>query len=119
MTADFAETYHITNWRSLPLSTVSSLAAQLREDSRVMMALSGRRADRKTALLAIIADRLGTLIWHNTKDGRKGRNPPESIYRKIMEPPEEPEHRTFRNGEEFMRMRTKILGQTGEVRQNG
>lgn len=30
-------------------------------------------------LLAMIADAAHVLAWQNTKDGRKGRNPPQSI----------------------------------------
>lgn len=53
-------------------------------------------------LLAIIADRLGILVWHNTKDGKKGRNQPKSLFKDLTEekkPKEELE--TFQTAEDF------------------
>lgn len=32
---------------------------------------------------AVIIDKLATLIWQNSKDGSKGRNFPESVYKKL------------------------------------
>ena len=36
-------------------------------------------------LLALVVDGINTLIWQQTKDGRKGRNRPESVYKKLTE----------------------------------
>ena len=35
-------------------------------------------------LLSLIVDGINTLIWQRTKDGSKGRNKPESLYKKLL-----------------------------------
>ena len=59
---DFAETYHIYNYRSLPVSLVATLAAGLRDDSRIKLKLNKQRVSNTDLLLAVIADRLGLLL---------------------------------------------------------
>ena len=81
---DFAETYHVFDWRTLPPSTAATLAMGLRPDSRIMQKLSGAPAAADTMLLAMIADSLRILVWQKTKDGRRGKNPPESILEKMQ-----------------------------------
>lgn len=85
---DFAETYHILDYRALSLKTAAALASGLPEDSRIMMKITGRRVDAKTLLLAGILDRLTTLAWFKTEDGHKGRNRPESVLEKLSGKPE-------------------------------
>lgn len=80
---DFAETYHILDMRGLKPTLMATLAAGLREDSRIMMKLSGAKTDTKTLLLASISDRIGLRLWQNTKDGQKGINQPGSIVTEI------------------------------------
>ncbi len=77
---DFAEVYHLYDYKALPLRTAAALFAGLDADSRIMRRLTGNPADTKLTLLAIIADRLGLLIWQNSADGQHGRNRPKSIY---------------------------------------
>ena len=55
---DLAETYHIYDYRSLPVQLVATLSAGLREDSRIMMRLAGAPCSQETLLLAMIADRI-------------------------------------------------------------
>ena len=62
---------------------------------------SGRSTSFNNLLLAVIADRLGFLVWQNTEDGRKGRNKPESIYEKLVKPAPSPALRHFNSIEEF------------------
>lgn len=76
---DFAETYHIYDWRSLPATYAAVLAKGLRPESRIKMALNKEKLSTTQMLQAIIADGIRTLVWHNTEDGHKGENPPESI----------------------------------------
>lgn len=56
---DLAETYHIYDYRSLPLRLVATLAAGLRENSRVKT--TGAKASTTNTLLAMIADHLMAL----------------------------------------------------------
>ena len=85
---DFAETYHILDYRALSLKTAAALASGLSENSRIMMKITGQRIDTKTALLAGILDRLTTLVWFQTVDGHKGRNRPESVLARLNKEPE-------------------------------
>lgn len=76
---DFAETYGIYDFRALPLSLVATLAAGLRDDSRIKMRLSGTKASKTEILLAAAVDRLSMLLWAQTEDGRNNVNRPKSI----------------------------------------
>ena len=77
---DFAETYSIYNYKSLPLKLVATLASGLSGDSRIKRKLSGLNHSIDTLLLACIVDRLSLLLWRDTKDASKGKNKPESLY---------------------------------------
>lgn len=74
-----AETYHILDWRALPLTLAATLAAGLRNNSRVKMAEANIPVSAETLFIATCADALKILVWHNTKDGQKGKNPPMMI----------------------------------------
>ena len=81
LTCDFAEYYHIYNWRALDVSYAATLAAGLPEGSRSMRKLTGFPCDLNTILLAAIADRLSALVWSKTK---KGTKKPEMIIDKLL-----------------------------------
>lgn len=70
---DFAETYHILNYKELSPTLAATLLIGLRDGSRVKMHLSGARVTLDQALLAIISDSLRFLAWTKTKDASKGR----------------------------------------------
>lgn len=76
---DLAETYRIYNWKALPVRTVATLSCGLRENSRVMRAMSGQKQTTDTMLLAAAVDRLSLLVWFQTKDGQKNRKRPPSL----------------------------------------
>ena len=83
-------------------SFVATLTFGLSETSRTKRKLSKQKLSLEEMLLAIIADRLGILVWHNTKDGKKGRNQPKSLFKDLTEekkPKEELE--TFQTAEDF------------------
>jgi len=81
---DLAETYGVLDWRALPLKTAAALSAGLRDDSRIVMKISGRKVPNDTALLAAAVDRLSLLVWSKTKDAEKGRNRPDSILQSLI-----------------------------------
>jgi hypothetical protein len=59
----------------------------LPENSRVMRALNPELVwSWQETLLADIANSLRTLVWHNTKDGHKGRNHPQMIENPAYKP---------------------------------
>ena len=80
MVCDFAETYGVLDYRALPLLTAATLAQGLPDTSRIKRKISGAGAvDTQTALLAIIADRVGHIAWMFSEAGQKGRDHPASI----------------------------------------
>lgn len=60
---DLAETYQVFDYRSLPLQTVATLSAGLRDTSRIIMAMSGTPVSQDTLLLATIGDLLDSIRY--------------------------------------------------------
>jgi len=110
---DFAETYHIYDYKRLPLKMVASLAVGLRDSSRIKMLLSDAPASTEIMLMAAIVDRLSLLVWFQTKDGEKGRNKPRSILETIT--PKESKVSVFESGEDFIKTRENLLHPSQEV----
>lgn len=108
---DMAETYHIFDFRALPVPVLAALACGLGPDSRIKKKMSGTEADSQTLLLATIADRLGWLVWASSEDGRENRNQPQSIVNVLLgkETADAPA-RAFATPEEFERERRRIIG---------
>jgi len=71
---DFAETYQIYDYRSLPLRTVATLAAGLRDNSRIKLLASGTPATQEVLLLAAIADRIDAIRY-----GFADKEPPSLV----------------------------------------
>lgn len=109
---DFAETYHIYDYKRLPLTTVAALAVGLRENSRIKMAMNEAETTTEILLMAAIVDRLSLLVWFNTKDAEKGVNRPQSILEKLS--PKESMMETYESGEDFMKERERLLNQPHE-----
>lgn len=76
---DLAETYHILDYKALPVETLAVLASGLGDKSRIKRKLSGMDIDLDRFLLAGIFDSLSILVWMKTKDGAHNRNRPESM----------------------------------------
>lgn len=83
LVCDLAETYHIYDYRSLPLKLVATLSAGLRDNSRIKLLAAEVPASQDTILLAIIADRVEALRYGLSDDSAKGRNKPVSIVESI------------------------------------
>lgn len=100
---DFAETYHIYNYRALPLHTVGIFACGLRPDSRIYMAMSKSRLTTEQTLLALISDNTRMLAWLNSSDGMHGINRPKSLIEILSGDAkvQESNIQTFQNGQEF------------------
>lgn len=109
---DFAETYHVYDWRALPLQTSATLALGLREDSRIKKKLSKTAVSLEEVLLASAVDRLSFLVWLNTKDGQKGRNRPKSVLDEILGKADESKEKiiAFSSPDEFRRAWEKCVG---------
>ena len=107
---DLAETYQIYDYKRLPLQTVAVFSCGLRENSRIKMKLSQQTASIETMLLAGISDKLGILLWAQTKDGQKGKNRPISILEKVLNlPKKSKEEVAFASAEEFESTRNQLL----------
>lgn len=104
---DFAETYHVHDWKRLPLQTAAAFAAGLRSDSRIMMRLNGQRATLTETLLAATVDNLRLLVWTKTKDAAHGRGQPPSIAAILTGGASDV--MGFDSGEEFEKERAKML----------
>lgn len=87
--------------------TVASFLRGLRPNSRLYLKLSEQKYDLETMLLARAVDNLSILIWRQTKDGQKGKNPPQFISELLMGTEEKIVG--FTTGEEFERARKEIL----------
>ena len=105
---DFAETYHIYDIYQFSAEYIATLAVGLRDDSRIMMKLKGLRVTPELLSLSYIADSIRTLVWFNTKDGKKGINRPASVL-ELMEKisggkqeDNDQDLRGFESGEAFM-----------------
>ena len=103
---DLAETYHIYNYKGLPLLTVATLACGLGHNSRIATKMAGNKYPFDTMIMAAIADRLAILLWRQTKDGQKGRNRPKLL---LEQEKEKDEILTFSSGAEFEAYKKRLL----------
>lgn len=111
LTCDFAETYHIYDWRSLPATYAATLAAGLRDSSRIMMRLSGDKLTAERLLLASVADHVRLLVWQNTRDGHEGENQPQSMLQLMLNPNvEDKASEGFDSPEDFNAWRQSMIG---------
>lgn len=111
LVCDLAETYQIYDWRSLPVRTVATLAAGLRDNSRIKMIMRGETVLLETVLQAAIADGIRQLCWLNSEDGRKNINRPQYILNTLLNKEEsaEPEIVTFNSGAELEEYRRRLI----------
>lgn len=109
LVCDFAETYHVIDWRALPVRLAAILAAGLRDDSRIKVKLSGQRYPFGTLLLAAAVDRLSTLVYFQTKDAQKGTNKPHLILDSLQGVKED-DAVVFDSIEDFETARRRLIG---------
>lgn len=108
---DMAETYHVLNWRALPLSLAATLAAGLRNDSRSSLALIGQTIPFRDQMLAGILDRLAWLAWTKTKNAQHGKGAPEPILPKLLKIGKKDERKVagFATPEDFDTARLRLM----------
>lgn len=106
---DFAETYHVFNYRGLPLTYAAVLASGLRDDSRIKMKIAKLTVSFDTLLLCAILDAARVGNWMQTKDGIKGRNIPESLTQSIIGMNEKDGNAGFSSGEDFESERRRLI----------
>lgn len=103
LTCDFAETYHIYDFRALPVKTAAALAAGLPDNSRTLGRLSGLNLTLTEMLLAAGVDFLSMIVWINTKAARNEDTKPPSILAALMGEDQKKDNgvRGFETPEEF------------------
>ena len=107
---DLAETYHIYDYRSLPIRTVGIFCIGLGEDSRIKTKLRGGERISNNRLLSMVFDRLNFLAWCRTEGAENGTNKPEPIH-DILYPSFVPnkETVTFDSADDYNKARKRIL----------
>ena len=98
---DFAETYHVYDYRQLKPSYAATLAAGLREDSRIRTILGGLPVQMPIYLQMAQMDALNLLTWLNSSDGAEGTNRPKSMLLSLSG--RSGEVQGFDSGEDFMK----------------
>ena len=93
MICDLAETYGLFSYRAISPQLLATLVLGLRENSRVMLALSDVGTPQEILLLAAIADALNYIAWTKTKDAQKNKNRPKSILNAITKKTEDENRR--------------------------
>lgn len=88
---DLAETYHIYDYRALPVTTLAALACGLRADSRIKLKLSGIAEVSNEVLLIQIFDILQLMRyqWFATKKDVPPKLLSEMLIGKAPEAPDE------------------------------
>lgn len=82
---DMAEYYGILNYRELSPWLVATLCCGLPDNSRTKKKITKQKMTLTEMLLSLLVDGINILIWQKTKDGAKGRNKPESLFRKLLD----------------------------------
>lgn len=76
LVCDFAEIYHVFDYRALPIPVAATLAAGFPLRSRTMRKILAAPYMEPTVLLASIADRVSHLIWMlSTESGKPETRP--------------------------------------------
>ena len=104
---DMAETYHVFNWRGLPLKTAAILAGGLSQDSRSVRKINGQKLTSSEYTQLAILDELRLIRWLNTADAAHGKNRPDSVLETLLKPPKKATG--FATAEEFEAKRKKII----------
>lgn len=105
---DFAETYRIYDYRSLPVQLVATLAAGLRDDSRIKLRAAGSPVGLETIILATIADNL-TLLRAGFDKKRKDK--PFLFTEAINGGQKKQKVKGFKTAAEFEAVLSKIRGE--------
>lgn len=105
---DFAETYHIYDYKRLPVTYAATLAVGLRESSRIKMKIAGSNGTFKERILTMIFDVANIIKYYHTQDAVDGVNQPELLAPKLFdkdykpkEKADEDKYMRFSSGEDF------------------
>lgn len=100
---DFAQFYHVYDYKELRPSVAATLAMGLPEESRIKKKITGVNATLEQLLMAMILDDLNLLLW--TKQKHKGAKP-KRVYHILTKPKEKKEElMAFRSPAEYEKWR--------------
>lgn len=105
---DLAETYHIYNYKSLPVFTVATFASGLRDDSRIKLKMNKQRVSNTDLLLSVIADRLGLIVAFINGQPMEEFFV-DSVFEDLHIPKKESDVKQFYTAEEFETARAKFI----------
>ena len=111
---DLAETYHIYDYRSLPVRLVATLSAGLRDDSRIKLSGSGFPVQQNTMLLGIIADRIESIRYMFSDETTKQLHPFVSVTEAFFDETNEKKESnelSFETAEDFEAELRRIRGE--------
>lgn len=112
MICDLAETYHVYDYKSLPVELVATFVSGLRDDSRLYKQMNELKVSSfEEYLLINIFDDLNWLCWTKSKDGQKNRNKPQPFMDRLNRQNEKNKIIAFSSGEEFMNRYKKLVGE--------
>lgn len=108
---DFAQYYHVLDWRGLPCRLAAALAFGLPDDSRTKMRMAGIKGSPARIMMAAQLDAINLLVWMQSKDGAKNRNRPTQVAPTFLVSSErkEPAVRGFDSAAAFEAERAKLL----------
>ena len=106
---DFAETYHILDYRALPWDLRAVLASGLRENSRIKMKLAGFNYIPPEIIYPQMADNLNMIRYAFTEDAKHKRNAPELLTDLLQGKQQKKDTVGFRSAKDFWAAREKIL----------
>ena len=109
LVCDLAETYHVYDYKALPVNLVATLSAGLREDSRIKMKMADIKYNFQTLLLASILDGINLRNWLETE--REEDTRPESMVNILLGKEKQTfdEKETFISAEEFKQKRKELI----------
>ena len=102
---DLAETYHIYDYRSLPVSRVAIFCVGLRNNSRIKMKMNKMKYPIDTLLLASMVDKLALILWSKSKDATKGIRKPKSVLNDLLKQKTPKDIESFNTPDEFRKAR--------------
>lgn len=110
LVCDLAETYHIFDYKAVPVPLLATLVCGLREDSRIQCKMAEMPISLNLFFMSAIYDKVAWLQWAQTKDAEHRRNMPESIAAKLLDKEPKRQIMTFATGEEFRAEWRRITG---------
>lgn len=106
LVCDLAETYGIYDVSALPVRTIATLSAGLRDNSRIKMKAAGMRVSHDTLISAALFDRVGNLMYM-LSDG-KGKQP-QHILDSLLGNEQKKQCKGFATASEFELARQRII----------